>query len=527
MEDHDEAEGRLNNRPELTVSGPGIHDQLRKVCAARGDAPALQAGERRLSYRRLLAHVEQVAGTLKALGIGRQTAFAFLSENCLELMVAYYAAARLGAIFVPINPSLTAREVAHIVSHSNALLLFHDEAMRPVVEQAVAAEKRRPLRVLFEERPTIQEPIMSSGADEIQRGGSDGNEDFLIIYTSGSTGVPKAVLFDQHAEIAGNASLIEMWGMSEKDVTLVALPLGFLYGLSTAAATGIQAGGQVVIQRRFHPGEVLEAMVSSRATVYHGVPTMFTMMLEYAEQNGVQIDLSFMRLLICAGAPLSTELKARFEKRFGKGIDDYYALTEVRPVFGRFASDPGPVPAGAIGRAAPGAIVRIVDGTGTDVADGVHGEVVVRAASTLKRYFKDDELTRSVFLDGLFRTGDIGYRDAQGFYHLTGRIKDIIIRGGANIAPAEVEAVIARHAGVQSVAVVGVPDRRYGEVAVAFVIKRRGSEVTASQLSDLCRKELAEYKVPASFHFLTDFPLGATGKVDKRALKGQWSEMLG
>ena len=363
-----------------------IDSLLRAVAAVRGDAPAIRFGDRHLTYRDLLREIDGTALRLRGHGISHGISFAVLCQNCLEVMVAYYAAAQIGAMFVPINPSLTAREVVHITTHSGAVRLFHDEAMREVAEQAAPASLRRPLEALS------ATDGVASGAHAV-----DPTEDFLIIYTSGSTGTPKAVLFNQQAEIAGNASLIEMWGITASDITLVALPLGFLYGLSTAAATGLQAGGQVVIQRRFHPGEVLQAMVAHRVTVYHGVPTMFTMMLDYAEQNDLNVDLSFMRLLICAGAPLSAELKARFQARFGKAIDDYYALTEVRPVFGRFASDSNPIPPGAIGRASPGAVIRIVDGAGTEVADGVHGELVVRAPSTLKRYFKDEGLTKSVF----------------------------------------------------------------------------------------------------------------------------------
>ena len=511
MEDHDDPQGRvIARRPSMLQT---IDDLLRKVASERMDATALVYGDRRLSYAEMLREIERTVLSLQEQGIGRGVAFAVLCQNCLEVMVAYYAAARLGAVFVPINPSLTAREVTHIVTHSGAIRLFHDDAMREVAEQAAADALRRPLSALSTEDAP-------HGAETA----TDPAEDFLIIYTSGSTGTPKAVLFDQQAEIAGNASLTEMWGITERDVTLVALPLGFLYGLSTAAATGLQVGGQVVIQRRFHPGEVLQAMVAHGVTIYHGVPTMFTMMLDYAEQNDLHIDLSFMRLLICAGAPLSAELKARFQARFGKAIDDYYALTEVRPVFGRFAHESTPIPAGAIGRASPGAIIRIVDGAGVEVADGEHGELVVRAPSTLKRYYKDDALTKAAFLGDLFRTGDLGFRDAGGFYHLTGRIKDIIICGGANIAPAEVEDVIGRHAGVQSAAVIGVPDRKYGEVPVAFVIRRSGADVTSEALVDLCRKELAEFKVPAMFRFVPDFPLGVTGKVDKNALKARWAE---
>jgi long-chain acyl-CoA synthetase len=490
-----------------------IHGILEQVAARRAGAAAIRCGAQELSYAEFLAAIDRAAAALAALGIGKGTPFAFLSENRLELMTAYYAAARLGAVFVPINPSLTAREVSHIVAHSDSAVLFHDEAMRKIAEQAAPSEKLRSYEILAEGGPVRAAPA------EIGPG-----EDFLIIYTSGSTGAPKAVLFDQAAETAGNASLIEMWGITERDVTLVALPLGFLYGLSTAAATGLQAGGTVVIQRRFHPGEVLEAFREHGVTVYHGVPTMFVMMLDYAEQNDLKLDLSFVRLLICAGAPLSAELKARFAARFNKHIDDYYALTEVRPVFGRFAADAAEIPAGAIGRAAPGATIRIVDSIGKELPLVEQGEILVHAPSTMKRYFKDEALTQSVLQDGLFRTGDLGFRDAAGFYHLTGRAKDIIIRGGANIAPVEVENVIARHPLVQSAAVIGVSDRKYGEVPVAFVILRVGAEATADVLTAYCKGELAEYKVPAAIRLVREFPLGATGKVDKKALKALWAE---
>jgi long-chain acyl-CoA synthetase len=490
-----------------------IYATLRDVVRRSPDAAAIRYGGQDLTYTAFLRAVDGATVALRKLGIAAGKSFAFLSENRLELMTAYYAAARLGAVFVPINPSLTAREVSHIVAHSESTILFHDEALRAVAEQAVSDDKLRPYQDLLGE---TGESLPTSLGDAAQ--------DFLIIYTSGSTGAPKAVLFDQAAETAGNASLIEMWDITANDVTLVALPLGFLYGLSTAAATGLQAGGKVVILRRFHPREVLDALVQHRATVYHGVPTMFVMMLDYAEQNGVTIDLSFMRLLICAGAPLSAELKARFAARFSKTIDDYYALTEVRPVFGRFAADPSEIPEGAIGRSAPGATIRIVDSAGQEVSRGEQGELLVHAPSTLKRYFKDDALTHAAVQGALFRTGDLGFEDADGFYHLTGRAKDIIIRGGANIAPVEVENVIARHPAVQSVAVIGVPDRKYGEVPVAFVILRGGSAVASEVLAAHCSAELAEYKVPSAFRLLSAFPLGATGKVDKKALKALWTE---
>lgn len=490
-----------------------IADHLARQGLLHPRRRALRHGDAALDYGRLALEARRVGARLQALGVSRQAPLAMLCENRLDVMVGYYATAAIGAVFVPINPSLSPPEVAYIVEHCEARLLVHDDAMAATAGAAVAAAQRAPLGTLFDgdEAPAAQVPAIAA------------DDDFLIIYTSGTTGTPKAVVFSQRAEFAGNAALIEMWGITDADVTLVALPLGFLYGLSTAAAAGLQAGGEVVVLRRFHPREVLEALVAHRASVFHGVPTMFSMMLDYVEQNRLDVDLSFMRLLICAGAPLPKELKTRFAALFRKPIDDYYALTEVRPVFGRRWNEPAPPP-GAIGRAAPGAEIRIVGPDGQDLPAGAQGELLVRAGSTLSRYHRNEALTASALTDGFFRTGDLGTRDADGFYVLTGRIKDIIIRGGANIAPAEVEEAILRHASVQAAAVIGVPDTRYGEIVVAFVVGRAGQAPDAAALEAHCRGMLAEFKVPARFTALDALPQGSTGKVDKKALRRLWTE---
>jgi long-chain acyl-CoA synthetase len=353
-------------------------------------------------------------------------------------------------------------------------------------------------------------------------GASECNPDFLIVYTSGSTGVPKAVRYTQAAEFEGNRSLIELWGVTPADKVLVALPLGFLYGLSTAASMALQAGAEVILLRKFRPTDVLSAIVNHRVTVFHGVPTMFSMMLEYAEQNDLQYDLSFMRLFISAGAPLSKELKERFARRFNKRIEDYYALTEVRPVFGSYASRQVALPEGSIGQAAPGVEVKFVTASGQLATDGEEGEVWVKAPATTSGYYKAPDLTASAFVDGFFRTGDLGYRDGDGFYYLTGRIKDIIIKGGANIAPAEVEDVICEHPAVQLASVIGIPDSKFGEQPFAYFVTTPGKQVSSDELTAHCRTKLAEFKVPVSFVQLPQMPLGSTSKIDKKALFNIW-----
>lgn len=489
-----------------------VYAHLAAMIAAHADKVAIRFEGETLTYRALADAVETAARHLGVLGIGKGTTFALYAQNRVEHMVAYYAAARLGAVFVPLNPNLTASEVEYAFKHSGARILFHDDLVGDVARRAVpAASLRRldDLRVSAAGLPALEETVVAP------------EDDFLIIYTSGSTGVPKAILLDHAAQVGAVTALAEMWGLTADDVTLVALPLGYLYGLSTAAAVGLQSGGTVAILRRFHPRDVLEGLVSHRATVYHGVPTMYSMMLEYCEQRDLTYNLSGVRALICAGAPLAEEMRERFAKRFGKAIQDYYAATETTPVFGAFADDPRPIPKGAVGRAAPGLQVRIVRPDGTECGDDEDGEVLVRAAATMKRYLNNPEQTTTAFRDGLFRTGDLGRRDGEGYFYVTGRIKDIIIRGGANISPSEVEAVLSSHPAVQDVAVVGAPDRIFGEVPVAFVVLRHGASASQEDLIVYAEKTLSDFKVPRSIHFESEFPLGLTGKFDKKALKAR------
>jgi long-chain acyl-CoA synthetase len=488
-----------------------INATLHDICLGDPEGPALRFKGGKVTKAGLYRSVHSAAAMLLGANIRHGDRVAMLAENSPEIMYFYFACARIGAVFIPLNANLTAADVSYIVTHSQAKLLLHDEALRQIAETAAPGLNRMPIGDLAQSAniglDLAPEPPMG---------------DFLIIYTSGTTGLPKAVVFDQAAEFGGNQALVEMWDMSPDDVTLVALPMGFLYGLSTAAATALQAGGEAVILPKFHPREVLEAIRDTNTTVFQGVPTMFAMMLQYAEQNGLDFDLSKMRLLVSAGAPLPDELRARFHAKFGKRIDDYYALTEVRPVFGKYASDPTEVPRNSLGKAAPGADIRIVDAHGTDVAVGTTGEVLVRAASTLDRYLENEVQTKAAFRDGFFTTGDLGYRDADGFYYLTGRIKDIIIRGGANIAPAEVEQALTSHPSVSSAAVFGMADAVFGEVPVGYVVLRPGHSFDAESIVEHCSGMLAAFKVPQTIRAIDKLPLGKTGKVDKAALLALW-----
>lgn len=498
------------------VSFSSVYEALKASVDRYPDKVAIVFENRRMTYRELSEQIDNAARFLQTRGIGKGDTFAAFSQNRPEQLYCYYAAAMLGAVFVPVNPNLTQAEVEYTFEHSGAKLLFHDDVVAELATQAVAPADLIPMSVLDENLPDT--PIAPANVEC--------GDDLLIIYTSGSTGTPKAIVLDHAAQINAPASLARMWGVTDKDVTLVALPIGYLYGLSTAAAAGLQAGGTVVILRRFHPRDVLEALIEHKATVFHGVPTMYSMMLEYCEQRDLKFDLSPMRKLIVSGAPLSDEMARRFQDSFGKTLENYYAMTEATPVFGRFHDDPAPLPMGSIGRAAPGATVRIVKSDGSDCGVGEDGELLVRAAATLSRYLKNDELTKASMSGNLFRSGDLVRRDAEGFYYITGRIKEIIIRGGANISPSEVEKVLISHPGVQDAAVIGIADRIFGEVPIAIVVRRHGADVTQEQLIAHVEMALSDFKVPRTILFEESLPHGKTGKIDKKALKERLESKL-
>ena len=493
-----------------------ILKSIEAVAERNAGAMALRFEDKAFTYDGLVREVNRIANVLRAKGVTNTSTLAVYCENSSDIMVLYYAMAKLGGTFVPVNAGLSSPEVAYILDHAQARILVTDEKL---TANAVEAAKGLDCQVFQAKDFFAATPVLEAIHPE-----EPADDQFLIIYTSGSTGVPKAVLFDQQSEVAGNQSLIDMWQITAVDKMLVALPLGFLYGLSTASATGLQAGCEVIVLRRFRPQDTLEAFIKHGITIFQGVPTMFSMMLEYADQNDLTFDLSGVRLLISAGAPLPSELRQRFTARFGAQIQDYYALTEVRPVFGKFAADSEPVPFGAIGKASPGVEVKVVDGSGNPLPPNVTGEILVRAPATTLGYLNAPTVTESAFVDGYFCTGDLGHYDNQGYFYLTGRIKDIIIRGGANIAPAEVEGVLLTHPAVQSTGVVGVADQKFGELPVAFYVTRTNLPIDTEELTAHCRATLADFKVPAHFIHLDDIPLGNTGKIDKKALLSLWKE---
>ena len=336
----------------------------------------------------------------------------------------------------------------------------------------------------------------------------------LLIYTSGSTGRPKGVMLDHANLLAMAASIGEAMKLGPDDNCLLVLPLFHVNAILVSCLAPIMAEGQVTILSRFAPDTFLAAVSRYRATYFSAVPTIYARLAELPQ--GQLGDTSSVRFAVCGAAPVSKELLERSESRFGFPIIEGYGLTE-----GTCASAINPLDGlrkpGTVGVALPGQLVATMRPDGSFAAAGEPGEVVIKGPNVMRGYLNRPEATAEAIVDGWLHTGDVGVLDADGYLRIVDRIKDMIIRGGENIYPKEIESVLCRHGAVLQAAVIGVPHEVYGEVPVAYVVTYPGASVTAGDLLGLCRANLAKIKLPTAIHIVPELPRNAVGKIDKPA----------
>lgn len=466
--------------------------------------PAVADGATSLTNADLLARVGAAAAQLADLGIGSGDVIALRLTNRVEFVVLLFAAWRLGATVTPVNPALTDVEVVRQLDDSAARLLIIEEdsaGVGDVPTLSVAGLARE----TSTEAPPVQDPSALA----------------LLIYTSGTTGTPKGVMLD-HANLdamtrMGQAAL----EVGPEDRCLLILPLFHVNGIVVSILTPLRAGASVVIAERFNPTTFFDVLERERPTFFSAVPTIYGMLA--ALPDDVRPDTSSVRFAVCGAAPASADLLARFEDRFGFPLVEGYGLSEatcgstINPVDG--LRKPG-----TVGLPFPGQELRIVGVDGRAVPAGENGEVEVRGANVMRGYLGRRDDTAAVIRDGWLRTGDVGHLDDDGYLTLVGRSKEMIIRGGENIYPKEIEDALSTHPDVLESAVVGVPDEKWGEIVVAFVQARPGVSLDADALKALCREQLSGYKRPTAIHVLEALPKNAVGKLDKRSLLGRLSE---
>jgi long-chain acyl-CoA synthetase len=334
----------------------------------------------------------------------------------------------------------------------------------------------------------------------------------------GEKGKPKAVAVSHQVEFVSSRLYADAWALCPSDTVVVAISLGWIYGLNPGSLPALRSGATIALMDRFNPVRVLGEIQTRRATVFMGVPTMYAMMVEHVAATGKRYDVSSLRLPLCAGAELAPSVAARFERIFGIRIRNFLGISEVKLVASPRESSRECVPEGSVGRPPDEVQVCLVDDQGRNVPVEQAGEVLIKTPALMSGYYKDPATTASVMRDGWYVSGDLTKFDENGFLYVVGRVRDQIIRGGAKIAPAEVEEVLIQHPGVSMAAVIGAPDAVYGELVKAVIV-RRDEKVAASDLEEFCRSRLAAYKVPTAFEFRLSLPLGPTGKVLKKALR--------
>ncbi|WP_433709211.1 class I adenylate-forming enzyme family protein [Nocardia sp. CA-084685] len=463
----------------------------------------------RISNAEFLDLVQKYADRLSQAGIGVGDVVAVMLPNRLELIVAMFATWRLGAAATPIAPSLTPAEVQYQLTDSRARVLV-------CVDDGESGNVHAPQRLSVPELDRYEGRVGGGEATEFSNDALA-----LIIYTSGTTGRPKGVELT-HANIMAMAeTMVAGMRLTADDHSLLILPLFHVNGIVVSVLSPLLAGGQTTIAGRFSPRTFFDRVEAARPTFFSAVPAIYAMLSALPAE--IRPDTSSVRFALCGAAPMPVELLTRFEERYGVPIYEGYGLSE-----GTCASTGTPLGGvrkpGTVGIALPGQEIAVVDSEGNFLGDGSAGEVVIKGPTVMRGYLGRPEETAKVIVDGWLHTGDVGRIDADGYLTLVDRIKDMIIRGGENIYPKEIESAIYTHPRVLEAAVIGRPHSIYGEVPVAFVSYRDGVGVEPEQMLDHLRKSLAEYKIPEVIVTVDEIPKNPVGKIDKRTLRARTVE---
>jgi acyl-CoA synthetase (AMP-forming)/AMP-acid ligase II len=485
------------------------------------DKPIAVFGDEVVTYQQMRSWAAALAAGLAARGVRPGDVVALLSYNCIEFLATIFAANHAGAIAMPINWRLAAEEVRFILDHSRARALVCDGALVDVADEATSRLDHDIVRIGTAPEATpgwepfadLPEPSAQPGRPPVS-----GDDIHRLMYTSGTTGRPKGVMIT-HANLAWkNFAHITEFGFTGDDVGLACGPLYHVGALDLVTTTMIAVGGTTVIHRVFDAQQVVDEIERSRITLVWAAPAMVRAILDVP---GIERrDLSSVGVIIAGGEKMPIPFIERLRRTFPSAwFADAYGLTET--VSGDTFLDRASTISklGSVGRPCQYLDLDIWSEDGTSLAPGNRGEIVLRGPKVFKGYWRDEEATTKAFAGGWFHTGDIGVRDEEGYVYIVDRLKDMIVSGGENIASSEVERVLYEHDAVVEAAVVGRPDERWGEVPVGYVVLQAGATVTADELIEHCRRQVAKFKVPRDVLFIDALPRNPSGKVLKRELR--------
>ena len=509
------------------------------------DRPAVVYGDIRLTYRQLNDCANQIANGLKSLGIGHGDKVALSCPNLPYFSMVYYGILKTGAAVVPLNILFKPREIAYHLTDSDAKAVFCFEGTKELplgemVKQGFDEVESCEHLIVMTANPfaaasiddvTTLGELMKDKPTTFQTHPTAPDDTAVILYTSGTTGQPKGAELT-HLNMTINAmSSREVFlpfmdsGLDRTAVSLITLPLFHATGQTAQMNAAFYDGATIVLLPRFDAASVLETIQKENVCFWVGVPTMFWALLRYAEENNLDVTeiAKTLRVTCSGGAPMPVELMKQFEEKFKVRILEGYGLSETSPV-ASFNHPQRPSKAGTVGQPLFAVEIACVDENNNPVPSGVAGEIVIRGHNVMKGYYKKEEATAEAFRGGWFHTGDIGVFDEEGYLSIVDRKKDMIIRGGYNVYPRELEEVIMTHVSVSQVAVLGVPDERLGEEVKAFIVLKSETTITEEEMMVWLKTQFASNKYPRHIEFRESLPIGATGKILKRELREEIKE---
>lgn len=479
-----------------------------------GDKIFLMCEGEELTYAQVNENARRVARNLAARGIGKDAKIVLLMGNCLEFVSVFLGAGRIGAVVVPVNPMLKPAELAHIVNNSDAETIITIPEFAPLLQQAGALFPRVTQFYVVggtcegaEPFDALMKPV--SGGDTFA---ADATDDAALIYTSGTTGRPKGVVLTHRNYLANARMLVHVIAMGPADRFLLVLPLFHVNAQVVSILAPLMARADVVIMKKFNPFGILPAIETYRTTIMSAVPTIYNVVcrLMRAEPR----DISSMRLFASGAAPLPEHTYLETQEVLKKPLVMGYGLTEATCASAA-ADENDPIKWNSVGPPLRYTSIRIVNEDGIDVPYGDVGEILIAGPTVMRGYYKDPEATREVLQNGWLKTGDLGRFDEDGYLYIAGRLKDMIIRGGQNIYPTEVENVLSTYPGVEECAVVGVEDAQWGQEVLATIKVAEGQSIDPVTVMDYCRERIASYKCPRIVRFVAEHPKTATGKIKK------------
>lgn len=496
----------------------GISALFKQTAQRLPDKVAIEFEDKRATFKELDIAANKTANAYHSLGIHKGDRMAHYIPNCMELVNSLMGNFRNGSIIVPLNINFKEQEIDHILHDSGAKAIITDMERLPIVKNVMPNLPHLKFIILVdgkEENTHNFAEIFQNAGDKEPTAVINDEDHSIIFYTSGTTGKPKGAALNQTNVTSNVKALAQAWKWTEDDVFLLTLPLYHIHGIGVALCGSLFVGNFTILRKKFVSEDVLETIQKRKVTLFMGVPTMYFKLLEV--ENFEKYDISSMRLFVSGSAPLSRDLFYKLKKAFGHEVLERAGMSESMMNFSN-PYDGERIP-GSVGPCLPGVKVRIVDKEFNDVPVNTEGEILIKGPNVFQGYWDKSAYNKEVFHDGWFITGDVGKIDENNYVYIIGRSKDVIKSGGINIYPREIEDVIESMPQVMECAVVGIPDKEFGESVKAYVVLNSGSTLKDDDVVNYCKEKLASFKKPKFVDFLDALPKNTMGKIIKEELR--------